>query len=261
MTSFITQSVGKSGVNKKKDVELIQILLNHVRQVSNTPKLGLDGVAGSKTVEKIRLFQSKVLKMRSPDSRVDPKGRTIKSLINEAKYCVITKPLAVKKNHVMSTKAITLLKGIEKLALESYDDQTGKKIDKWVKGATIGYGHLIHKSDWEKYKAGISKAEADSLFKKDIRPFVNTVNSSVKVALSQNEFDALVILAFNIGAGAFKSSSVLKMINDPSAKTPYSSIEAAWKAWNKSQGKVMRGLNNRRNSEWNIYEKGIYKRW
>ena len=51
------------------------------------------------------------------------------------------------------------------------------------------------------------------------------------------------------------------MINDPSAPSTYPSLEDAWKAWNKSQGKVMRGLENRRASEWRIYTEGIYERW
>lgn len=70
-----------------------------------------------------------------------------------------------------------------------------------------------------------------------------------------------MIFAFNIGKANFNSSSVLKMINNPSAITPYPSLESAWKAWNKSQGKEMRGLNNRRSAEWDIYSKNIYKKW
>ena len=79
--------------------------------------------------------------------------------------------------------------------------------------------------------------------------------------LAQNEFDALVIFAFNVGASAFKGSAVVKLVNDPKAITLYINLEAAWKAWNKSQGKVMSGLNNRRNCEWKIYADGIYESW
>ncbi|MBD1558173.1 lysozyme [Vibrio sp. S9_S30] len=199
--------------------------------------------------------------MSAPDARIDPKGRTIKALLSKSNVCIINTPPAIKKTHILSQKAVTLLKGIEELATETYDDQTGKKITQWVKGATIGYGHLISKAEWDTYKNGITKSSAEKLLNQDLKPFVNAVNSAVKVALSQNEFDALVIFTFNTGIGGFRNSSVLKLINDPSAKTPYKSLELAWKAWNKSQGKVMRGLKNRRNSEWNIFENGLYKRW
>ena len=161
----------------------------------------------------------------------------------------------------MSDSALTLLKGIETLRLKPYDDQTGKEITEWTQGATIGYGHLIKKGEWETYKDGITEADADKLFSSDLAPFVKTVQSSITVALKQNEFDALVILAFNIGAAGFAGSSVVKLVNDPEAKTSYSSLESAWKAWNKSQGKVMKGLDNRRQAEWKIYSEGIYERW
>ena len=59
----------------------------------------------------------------------------------------------------------------------------------------------------------------------------------------------------------FSSSAVLKLVNDPTAKTAHKDLESAWKAWNKSQGIVNAGLVNRRNAEWNIYSENIYQRW
>ncbi|MCG4112058.1 hypothetical protein KBJ29_09580 [Campylobacter jejuni] len=56
-------------------------------------------------------------------------------------------------------------------------------------------------------------------------------------SLAQNEFDALVILCFNIGIDNFKNSSVAKIIN--AEKTGYKTLKEAWIAWNKSQNKVM----------------------
>jgi YD repeat-containing protein len=154
-----------------------------------------------------------------------------------------------------------LLKGIERLRLMPYDDQTGKSTKKWVKGATIGYGYLIPQNKWDKFKNGISKSDAEKLFKDKLKPFVSSVQDNVRVPLTQNQFDALVILNYNIGTPTFEKSSVLKMINDPSAKTKYATLEQAWKAFNKSQGKVMEGLNSRRNAEWNIYNNGVYQGW
>ena len=99
------------------------------------------------------------------------------------------------------------------------------------------------------------------LFKSDLAPFEKKVKSLVKAPLSQNQFDALVMLAFNIGESAFSSSSILKLVNNHSSKTAYSSLEKAWMAWSKSRGNVMRGLENRRRAEWNIYSKNSYQRW
>ena len=161
----------------------------------------------------------------------------------------------------VSPAGLDLIKGIEELHLLPYDDQTGKGISAWVKGATIGYGHLIAQADWASYKKGIAQAGADALFDTDLAPFVQTVCDTITVGLQQYEFDALVILAFNIGRDGFKNSSVARLVNDPRAVTGHANLEAAWKAWNKSQGKVMKGLNNRRACEWNIYTSALYERW
>lgn len=161
----------------------------------------------------------------------------------------------------ISDKGAKLLKEIEVLALQPYDDQLSLKsapIKNWCRGATIGYGYLIPKDEWDKYKNGITEAEADSLFAQKISKFEKAVESSVK-NLTQQQFDACVILCYNIGVSGFQSSSVCKMLNGQ--KTNYKTLDDAWMAWNKSQGKVMSGLTNRRKAELDIFHKGLYKRW
>lgn len=161
----------------------------------------------------------------------------------------------------MSPEAVELLQAIETLRLQPYDDQTGEDIDVWVKGATIGYGHLIAEDDWDTYKDGITAEQAADLFRADAEPFERTVGEVISVGVQQYEFDAMVILAFNIGRSGFRNSSVATLVNDPSAETSFATLEAAWKAWNKSQGRVNRGLVNRRDAEWRIYTSAIYARW
>ena len=161
----------------------------------------------------------------------------------------------------MGQKGLDLLQAVETLRLQTYDDQTGKDISSWVEGATIGYGHLIARDEWDIYRNGITEAQAETLFADDLAPFVRAVNRGVTANIEQHEFDACVILAFNIGVNGFSDSSALKLINDPNANTSYNSLESAWKAWNKSQGQVSRGLENRRKAEWKIYSRGVYERW
>lgn len=158
-----------------------------------------------------------------------------------------------------SEKAKDIMKNMESLALKPYDDQKAgtTPISSYVKGATIGYGHLISEADFSKYKNGITKEQADALFDSDILPFEIAVERTITKVLKQHEFDALVMLAFNIGVGAFSTSSVAKIVNN--VKTSYSSLQSAWSAWNKSQGKVMKGLVKRRELEYNLYSTGIYK--
>jgi len=157
-----------------------------------------------------------------------------------------------------SEKAKDIMKKMEKLYLYIYDDQTGKATKVFVKGATIGYGHLIKSySEFNSFIAGITEKQADDLFDKDLKPFEDNVNKVVKTNLTQYQFDALVMLCFNIGAGNFNSSSVLKMVNGQ--KGNYRTLEDAFAAWNKSQGKVMKGLIKRRKLEYDLYSTGVYQ--
>lgn len=162
----------------------------------------------------------------------------------------------------ISQKCEELLKGIEVLALQPYDDQVGIKsapIKEWCKGATVGYGYLVSKEEWTKYKDGITKQQADELFRNKIGRYEKSVDNSVRVTLSQQQFDACVMLCYNIGTKGFETSSVCKILNGQN--TQYANLDTAWLSWNKSQGKVMNGLNNRRKAELKVYHEGVYERW
>ena len=162
----------------------------------------------------------------------------------------------------ISQKGLDFLKDYETLSLQPYSDKIGLKsapIKSWSEAATIGYGHLILNTEWSKYKNGITKQQAEDLLRIDLVDFEKTINSAVKKQLKQNEYDALVILAFNIGVSSFSKSSLLKLLNGQ-AGSNYPTLELAWKAFNKDNGKVSNGLINRRASEWNIYSKNVYKR-
>lgn len=252
---IITASVGDKGENNVEDVKIVQCLLNQHKLAAFAKPLKIDGQSGPFTIKRINAFQEVMMNMLQPDGLVEVNGETLKRL-------QVTKEIVTSSSSLFfGDKGINLLKEIEGLAITPYDDQTGKDIKVWVEGATIGYGHLIAKSDWSKYQAGLNEEQAIRLLQADLHPFINTVKSKVRGDVTQHEFDAMVIFAFNIGQAGFSQSSVLKMINDPEVITSYPTLEKAWKAWNKSQGKVNRGLENRRQAEWNIYQKGVYEKW
>ena len=164
-------------------------------------------------------------------------------------------------SRALSAEGEKLLRSAEGLRLKPYSDRTGEEITAWEKGATIGYGHLIEEGDWAEYKDGITAEKAEALFKSDIAAFVERVAKVLPAKMSQQQFDAAVMLSYNIGAGAFARSSAAALIKDPEAATPYPSLERAWKAWNRVGDSVSRGLENRRNAEWNVYSKGVYEPW
>lgn len=161
-----------------------------------------------------------------------------------------------------SQRCVELLQQIETLRLNPYDDQTGKPITAWCKGATIGFGHLILEHEWPKFRYGLQALfEAEELLETDLEPLEETIRQAVIAPLNQQQFDALTLLAFNIGAPRFRQSSAVRLINDPRAVTPYVTLESAWMAWNKSQGQINQGLINRRACEWRVWKLGIYERW
>ena len=136
-----------------------------------------------------------------------------------------------------------------------YDDQSGRPVkpnESLPRGATIGYGHLIKQG--EDFTNGISETKATELLRADIATAERAVQQSISANLSQNQYDALVIFAYNIGIKNFTESTVVKYVNNPNFHSVrYPTLESAWKAWNKSCGRVMPGLSNRRNQEWDLF--------
>lgn len=166
----------------------------------------------------------------------------------------------------MSDNGINWLKDKEDKVLDKqgnhiiYDDRTGKPVnthEPLPKGATIGYGHLIKPN--EDFRNGISEAKATELLRTDIATAEHVVRDNITVPLTQNQFDALTSLAYNIGSKNFANSTVVKYVNNPNFHSSvYPNLESAWKAWNRSQGEISNGLINRRQNEWNMYSRGIY---
>ncbi|MBI3462778.1 MAG: glycoside hydrolase family protein [Planctomycetes bacterium] len=123
----------------------------------------------------------------------------------------------------------------------------------------------------QKSEAAI-KEEADLLGKTaagvltdDLKPFADAVNTNTTgIELTQDEFDALVSFAFNVGTANFKSSTLLKKINEgkyrsgdlKQRKAAISEVEGEFKKWNKSGGKVLDGLTKRRAAEAERFLKG-----
>jgi lysozyme len=62
------------------------------------------------------------------------------------------------------------------------------------------------------------------------------------------------MLAFNIGIYAFKISSILRIINGEFS----GDLKEAWKSYKYTQGRISRGLINRRDAEINVFFNGVY---
>lgn len=138
-------------------------------------------------------------------------------------------------NHIMQ---------FEQSRLKAYDDGKGN----W----TIGYGHTgkvngipIHKG------MTITKEQERTLLQQDIAKFEKAINSRLKTKISQNQFDALVSFAFNVG----NANSIIDLINKGEMQKAGELMLQYNKATDRRTGKkeFVQGLANRRESEVKLF--------
>lgn len=106
---------------------------------------------------------------------------------------------------------------------------------------TIGYGH----TKTAKLGQVINHDTALKLLFDDVLKTEKIITNLLKVSLNQNQFDSLVSFVFNVGPGAFRKSSLLKLINFGA----FESAKLEFTRWVFSGGKVLQGLKRRRNAE------------
>jgi lysozyme len=98
--------------------------------------------------------------------------------------------------------------------------------------------------------APITKDYAFEIFKVIADKFAKRVASMVKKPLTQNQFNSLVSFAYNVGTGAFSTSTLLKKVNaNPNDLT----IRNEFMKWNKANRVVVNGLTTRRKKESDLY--------
>ncbi|MEM9809724.1 MAG: glycoside hydrolase family protein [Pseudomonadota bacterium] len=140
---------------------------------------------------------------------------------------------------------VDLIKRWEGLELEAYQDVVGI----W----TIGYGHTDEAGPPEVTPGMvISEREAEDILRRDLGQYEDAVNRAVKVDITQDMFDALVSITFNIGPTAMRRSTFIKRLNTKD----YEGCAEAMTWWNKAGGQVVRGLQNRRNDEAALFMRG-----
>lgn len=139
----------------------------------------------------------------------------------------------------ISQNGIDLIISFEGLSLKAYKPVSTEKY------YTIGYGH--YGSDVKKDMV-IDKKKAIELLKNDCRKFENNVNKyQPHYNFNQNQYDAMVSFAYNIGSIDGLTKNGTRSIEE---------IEKAIPLYNKAGGKVLKGLTVRRNKELDLFKKG-----
>jgi len=117
---------------------------------------------------------------------------------------------------------------------------------------TIGFGNTYY-PDGKRVTLldePITKEYAFDIFKVIADKFAKRVDEMVTSELNQNQFNALVSFAYNVGTGAFSTSTLLKKVNNnPNDIT----IKNEFLKWVKANKKVIQGLVNRREKESRVY--------
>jgi lysozyme len=112
---------------------------------------------------------------------------------------------------------------------------------------TIGYGHRLLAS--ESFSNGIEEAQANEILACDVRGAEQAVTRLVKVALTQNQFDALVDFVFNLGQGKFATSTLLKELNSGH----YDTAREQLLRWDRAGAQENANLKARRKSEFDLW--------
>ena len=121
-----------------------------------------------------------------------------------------------------------------------------------AKISTIGYGNTYYPNGKRVtlLDEPITKEYAFEIFKVIADKFAKRVSEMVKKPLTQNQFNALVSFAYNVGTGAFSTSTLLKKVNaNPNDLT----IRNEFARWTRANGKIVNGLVNRRKKESDVY--------
>lgn len=137
----------------------------------------------------------------------------------------------------VSNNGINLIKRFEGLELKAYKDSVGI--------LTIGYGHT------HAVKAGdaITGEQADAFLREDLQVAELSINTNVKVKLTQGQFDALVSFVFNLGSGNFVKSTLIKKLN----AGDYAGAADEFGKWVNAGGKKLPGLVKRRAAEREVF--------
>lgn len=144
---------------------------------------------------------------------------------------------------------LKILKEFEGFRSEAYICSGGE--------VTLGYG-CLYDTNYKKFKMGdtITQEEANDLLLFHIGEFEKALNIALKdIPLPQNCKDAITILVFNIGITAFLKSTLYKEIQKD--KNNLEAIQKQWLRWCYANGKKLKGLENRRKKEFNLYKQGV----
>jgi GH24 family phage-related lysozyme (muramidase) len=192
----------------------------------------------------------------SPDTIETPQGRKVKTATtNQGEPVYQTTPgdgeFRPAASYDISNQGLEFIAKHEGFVPEIYSD---------VGNPAIGYGHNLTPQELEQgyieaegekifYENGITEEQARKILRKDAQIAANAVRQNTDVELTQAQFDSLTSFTFNVGAGAYNSSTLRRKLN----QGKYESVPGEMARWNKAGGRINSGLVKRRDDEAELF--------
>lgn len=152
--------------------------------------------------------------------------------------------IVIKRAIAVSSIGIASIAGYEGLRTAAYLDPVGIP--------TICYGYT------ENVVLGMTKTKSECVYmlEEEVKKFTEGVLKQTKVPLTQGELDAYVSFAYNVGLGAYSSSTLLKLLNQGKRREACSQLNR----WVYAKGQKLPGLVARRAAEEKVCLSGISSR-
>jgi GH24 family phage-related lysozyme (muramidase) len=148
----------------------------------------------------------------------------------------------------LSDEGYELLQKMEGFSSQLYSLKDG--------GFTIGFGFFVPYGESSKWEKGVTWEQAEKIIRQKVPTYEDQVKQYINIPLTQKEFDALTMLAYNLG-GFSKATSI---VNDINSNADFEKLQKDWMRFihSKAPG-VMKGLINRRKDELQVRNESYYQ--
>jgi lysozyme len=167
--------------------------------------------------------------------------------LDEAEPPSISRGAAVRK---VGTEGLYVTKSSEGFVGKLYEDQ--------AHFCTIAYGHLVKKarcdgSEPAEFRAGVTEPRGGEILATDMEKAERAVIAAVRVELNDTQYGALCDFVYNVGAGQFIASTLLKVVNS----NDFDGVAPQLRRWVKAGGREWPGLRARREREIDLFYQGL----